>query len=102
MKKKAVIDMAKCVGCGCCVKVCPLGAVSVPLGIHAVIDPLKCVGCGRCYLSCRDGGHQALRFDAERRQPVLIPQNCVGCHLCLLVCPQNAISSSRKRMRPKE
>ena len=62
----------------------------------------RCVGCGRCYLSCRDGGHQALRFDAERRQPVLIPQNCVGCHLCLLVCPQNAISSSRKRMRPKE
>lgn len=58
----------------------------------------KCVGCGRCYLSCRDGGHQALRFDEERRQPILIPQNCVGCHLCLLVCPQNAIVSGRKRL----
>lgn len=52
MKKKAVIDMAKCVGCGCCVKVCSLGAVSVPLGIHAVIDPAKCVGCGRCAAEC--------------------------------------------------
>jgi dihydropyrimidine dehydrogenase (NAD+) subunit PreA len=62
----------------------------------------RCVGCGRCYLSCRDGGHQALRFDEERRQPVLIPQNCVGCHLCLLVCPQNAIGNSRKRMQPKK
>ena len=58
----------------------------------------KCVGCGRCYLSCRDGGHQALRFDEDRRQPILIPQNCVGCHLCLLVCPQNAIVSGRKRL----
>ena len=52
MKKKAVIDTASCVGCGCCVKVCPMGAVSVPLGIHAVINPLKCVGCGRCAAEC--------------------------------------------------
>lgn len=53
MKKKAVIDSAKCVGCGCCVKVCPLGAVSVPLGIHAVIDPLKCVGAAAVQRSVR-------------------------------------------------
>ena len=52
----------------------------------------RCVGCGRCFLSCRDGGHQALRFDKETRKPILIPQNCVGCHLCVLVCPREAIS----------
>ena len=52
MKKKAVIDTRICVGCGCCAKVCPLGAVTVPYGIHAVIDSAKCVGCGRCSTEC--------------------------------------------------
>lgn len=62
----------------------------------------KCIGCGRCYISCRDGGHQALRFDSETRRPVLIPANCVGCHLCVLVCPREAIGASRKRVTPKK
>ena len=57
----------------------------------------KCIGCGRCVISCADGGHQALRLD-EARRPVLNGQKCVGCHLCLLVCPNDAISSSRKRI----
>ena len=61
----------------------------------------KCIGCGRCYISCRDGGHQAIRFDAKNRKPVLIPANCVGCHLCVLVCPQEAITGSRKRFAMK-
>lgn len=58
----------------------------------------RCVGCGRCFLSCRDGGHQALRFDKETRKPILIPQNCVGCHLCVLVCPREAISGGGRRV----
>lgn len=55
------------------------------------IDRSKCIGCGRCYLSCYDGGHQAISFDTETRQPHIIGKNCVGCHLCLLVCPTGAI-----------
>lgn len=55
------------------------------------IDRSKCIGCGRCYLSCYDGGHQAISFDSETRQPHIIGKNCVGCHLCLLVCPTGAI-----------
>lgn len=58
----------------------------------------RCVGCGRCFLSCRDGGHQAIRFNGESRKPILIPDHCVGCHLCVMVCPREAISAGRKRM----
>lgn len=58
----------------------------------------QCIGCGRCYLSCRDGGHQAIRFDAVTRRPILRPQACVGCHLCLHVCPQGAIGTARRRI----
>ena len=60
----------------------------------------KCIGCGRCMISCADGGHQAIRLNDERR-PVLDGKKCVGCHLCLLVCPQNAIRSSRKRIKKR-
>ena len=61
-----------------------------------VFDHKKCIGCGRCYISCRDGGHQALAFDAESRQPHLIGAKCVGCHLCRLVCPSGAIGVAKR------
>lgn len=60
----------------------------------------KCIGCGRCYISCFDGGHQAIRFDAEERRPHLIGRNCVGCHLCMLVCPADAIIAGKRVNKP--
>lgn len=47
----------------------------------------KCVGCGRCYISCFDGGHQAIKWNDEKRRPELDTDKCVGCHLCQMVCP---------------
>lgn len=62
----------------------------------------KCIGCGRCYISCSDGGHQAIQFDAETRKPKLLGNKCVGCHLCRLVCPANAIGIAQKRISVPE
>lgn len=50
--KKAVVDRRYCVSCGCCVKVCPRGAISVPNGIYAVVNEEMCVGCGLCAKAC--------------------------------------------------
>ena len=55
-----------------------------------------CVGCGRCEVSCNDGGHQAIVFNHETRQPRLVGTKCVGCHLCRLVCQAGAISVTKR------
>ena len=60
----------------------------------------KCNGCGRCYISCRDGGHHAIKFD-KNRKPTLDGTKCVGCQLCKLVCPECAISKAPKRITKK-
>lgn len=44
-----------CVACGCCVKVCPLGAIQVWKGVVARVDTDRCVGCGKCAGECPAG-----------------------------------------------
>ncbi|MBQ9363930.1 MAG: NAD-dependent dihydropyrimidine dehydrogenase subunit PreA [Bacteroidaceae bacterium] len=64
--------------------------------VYPKIDRDKCIGCGRCYTSCMDGGHQAINFDTETRQPRIVGTRCVGCHLCRLVCPTGAIGITKR------
>ncbi len=47
----------------------------------------KCIGCGRCYIACRDGGHEAIDWNYEKRLPTVSVEKCVGCGLCLLTQP---------------
>lgn len=55
--------------------------------VQPKFDNDTCVGCGRCYISCYDGGHQSIEWDAENRKPKLDKDKCVGCGLCWIVCP---------------
>lgn len=64
--------------------------------VYPNINREKCIGCGRCYISCCDGGHQAITFDKETRQPHVSGAKCVGCHLCRLVCPVGAIGVAKR------
>jgi len=52
MKRKAFVAQDLCVACGCCVKVCPMGAIQIMNGIMAAVDFSKCVGCGKCAKEC--------------------------------------------------
>lgn len=50
--KKLAIVSPQCVACGCCERVCPVGAIKVENGTSAVVIPELCIGCGRCAREC--------------------------------------------------
>lgn len=54
-----------CVACGCCVKVCPRGAIMVDHGVTARVDEEKCIGCGKCAKVC-----PAAIIEVEAREAV--------------------------------
>ena len=45
------INQEKCTGCGLCVEVCPVEAISME-NDKAKIDAEKCVDCGQCVEEC--------------------------------------------------
>jgi len=49
-KVVAVVDSAKCTGCGICVDVCPTGAIEV--NEQAVVNAENCNGCAACVSEC--------------------------------------------------
>lgn len=51
-RRKAIINHAECVACGCCIKVCPRNAIGIEKGIFAEVDERLCVGCGKCAKEC--------------------------------------------------
>jgi predicted Fe-Mo cluster-binding NifX family protein/ferredoxin len=49
-KTTASVNLQKCIGCGLCADVCPVGAIKV--NEHAVVNDSVCTCCGACVSAC--------------------------------------------------
>ena len=47
-----MVDKEKCIGCGTCVAICPVGATSFDSDGKVKIDKSICIGCGSCQAAC--------------------------------------------------
>ncbi len=47
-----MVDKNKCISCGTCVAICPVGAIDFDKDGKAKIDKNKCIHCGSCEASC--------------------------------------------------
>ena len=50
-----MVDKNKCIGCGTCVGMCPVGAISFDENAKAKIDKDKCIKCHTCEGVCPVG-----------------------------------------------
>jgi len=58
------VDKDKCVGCGICIRECPVDAIFMKEG-KAIIGMKKCIRCKKCHEICPKG---AVRHDSEKKQ----------------------------------
>lgn len=48
----ALVNQEECAGCGICIEVCPVQAISLNSARKAQIDSEKCIECGNCAEEC--------------------------------------------------
>lgn len=54
-------DKTRCIGCGACGRVCPLGAIADDAGLPSASD--ACVACGHCVRACANHARWLVRAD---------------------------------------
>ena len=83
------IDETKCVGCGNCHTVCPMGAITLDLDGKSIVDQDECVECSTCYRVLRDEGYWAPFVRAVRRVLSLLRLQYMA---DVDVCPTGALT----------
>jgi thioredoxin reductase/ferredoxin len=63
-----------------------------PASLHPVIDPARCIGCGSCVKACPEQQHHNVLGILDGRAHLVSPGDCIGHGACRQVCPVDAIT----------
>jgi len=89
IKREAVFEAFRCLGCGPCSQC--LAELDLCEGDKAVVDENLCVGCNVCAVVCPFG---AIRKN-EKEIAQVNEELCKGCGICAARCPEQAISMKK-------
>ncbi len=91
-----------CIGLGTCVAACKYDAIHIENGV-AVVDLAKCSGCGGCAVLCPKqlisiipvSSKYVVTCHSKEKGAITRKQcqaGCIACHICEKNCPANAIT----------
>jgi thioredoxin reductase/NAD-dependent dihydropyrimidine dehydrogenase PreA subunit len=63
-----------------------------PVSLHPVIDPARCIGCGSCVKACPEQPLHHVLGIVTGRAELVSPTDCIGHGACKTACPTEAIS----------
>jgi thioredoxin reductase len=63
-----------------------------PASLHPLIDPAKCMGCGTCVKACPEQANHPVLGLINNKAELIAPTNCIGHGACKTACPFDAIT----------
>ena len=63
-----------------------------PASLHPLIDQAKCLGCGACVKACPETPHHDVLGLIDGKAVLISPTDCIGHGACKIVCPFDAIT----------
>src|SRR6202795_3581819 len=63
-----------------------------PASLHPIIDDAKCLACGACVKACPEQPHHEVLGLIDGKAVLIGPTDCIGHGACKVVCPFDAIT----------